>query len=196
MNRLSSILIMGFFALSCLTACSVSENRVLDYDGELTISIYRACFNIKTPDPEQVKKVQDTINSYIKEQGLDFKVEIHDIALTDYASEVRIALDKNEINLLWTGTWESTIGPDKLVSDNRVYDLSDIIDGSRLFTSMDLGQWQASKYNGKNYFIPVYKDNVEGYDLVFRQDLIDKYGWDILSVSKLSDIESMIRFLF
>lgn len=49
-----------------------------------------------------------------------------------------------------------------------------------------------TKYNGKNYFIPVYKDNVEGYDLMFRQELVDKYGWDLSSVKSLADIEPML----
>ena len=41
-----------------------------------------------------------------------------------------------------------------------------------LYESMDEGQWEATKYDGKNYFVPVYKDNVEGYDVMFRKDLV------------------------
>ena len=48
---------------------------------------------------------------------------------------------------------------------------------------------------GKNYFVPVYKDNVEGYDVLFRKDLVDKYGWDISSVKTLADIEPMLADL-
>lgn len=73
-----------------------------------------------------------------------------------------------------------------------MYDITDLLPGTDLYNSMDAVQWEATKYNGKNYFVPVYKDNVEGYDLMFRQDLVDKYGWDLSSVKSLADIEPML----
>jgi len=40
--------------------------------------------------------------------------------------------------------------------------------------------------------VPVYKDNVEGYDFMFRKDLVDQYGWDITAVKSLADLEPML----
>ena len=86
------------------------------------------------------------------------------------------------MNLLWTASWESTIGTNDLVPNNAVYDLTDLLPGTPLYSSMDEGQWEATKYDGKIYFIPVYKDNVEGYDFMARKELADKYGWDLSTV--------------
>ena len=66
-----------------------------------------------------------------------------------------------------------------MVPQKAVYDLTDLIQ-------------YTSKYDGKIYFIPVYKDNVEGYDIMARKDLVDKYGWDMSSVKTLKDIEPML----
>ena len=70
--------------------------------------------------------------------------------------------------------------------------MTDLLPGTDLYNSMAEGQWEATKYDGKMYFIPVYKDNVEGYDIMARKDLVDKYGWDMSSIKKLADIEPML----
>ncbi|MCR5596468.1 MAG: ABC transporter substrate-binding protein [Lachnospiraceae bacterium] len=155
------------------------------------ISVYRATFNLATPDEAQVTKVQDAINEYIKDK-INVQIKLTDVGSGEYTDKANLALASNEINLLWTASWEATIGTNDLVPANAVYDLTDLLPGTDLYASMDEGQWEATKYNGKNYFIPVYKDNVEGYDFMFRQDLIDKYGWDITTVKELKDLEPML----
>ena len=158
----------------------------------VTLNVTRATFNLATPDSEQVKKVEDAVNAYIADKGLNVQIVLTDIGSGEYTDKANLALANNEINLLWTASWEAVIGTNDLVPQNAVYDLTDLLPGTALYESMDAGQWEATKYNGKNYFIPVYKDNVEGYDVMFRQDLVDKYGWDLSSVKSLADIEPML----
>ena len=160
--------------------------------GEVVnINITRATFNLATPDPTQVQKVQDAINEYIKDK-INVQITLTDIGSGEYTDKVNLALANNDINLLWTASWESYIGTNDLVAANAAYDISDLLPGTPLYDSMDDNQWEATKYNGKNYFIPVYKDNVEGYDIMFRQDLINRYGWNITKVKTLKDLEPML----
>ena len=158
---------------------------------KVTINVTRATFNLANPDTDQVKKVQDAVNEYIGDK-INVQINLTDIGSGEYTDKANLALANNEINLLWTASWESVIGTNDLVPKNAVYDLTDIIQGTDLYNSMDEGQWEATKYDGKIYFIPVYKDNVEGYDIMARQDLVDKYGWDMSSVKSLKDIEPML----
>ena len=158
----------------------------------VTINLTRATFNLGTPDSAQVAKVQDAINAYIADK-INVQINLTDIGSGEYTDKANLALANNEINLLWTASWESTIGTNDLVPANAVYDITDLLPGTPLYDSMDAGQWEATKYNGKNYFIPVYKDNVEGYDFMFRKDLVDKYGWDTTSVKTLKDLEPMLE---
>ena len=158
---------------------------------KVTINVTRATFNLANPDSDQVKKVQDAVNDYIGDK-INVQINLTDIGSGEYTDKANLALANNEINLLWTASWESVIGTNDLVPKNAVYDLTDIIQGTDLYNSMDEGQWEATKYDGKIYFIPVYKDNVEGYDIMARQDLVDKYGWDMSSVKSLKDIEPML----
>ena len=155
------------------------------------INVYRATFNLANPDTDQVKKVETAINDYIADK-INVEISLTDVGSGEYTDKANLALANNEINLLWTASWESTIGTNDLVPQNAVYDLTDLLPGTPLYNSMAEGQWEAAKYDGKMFFIPVYKDNVEGYDFMFRKELVDKYGWDISSVKTLADCEPML----
>jgi len=153
------------------------------------INVYRDCFNLASSDTAQVKKVEDAINKYLDEKGANVEISLTEASSGEYAEKANLALANKEINLLWTASWLGTVGTNDLVPAESVYDITDLLKGTALYSSMDAGQWEATKYNGKNYFIPVYKDNVEGYDFMFRQDLLDKYGFDQTKVKKLADLE-------
>ena len=188
-TKLFAVSMAAAMATSCFAGTAFAS------DSEpVTIKVTRACFNLANPDSEQVKKVQDAINEYIKDK-INVQIELTDIGSGEYTDKANLALANNEINLLWTASWEATIGTNDLVPANAVYDITDLLPGTPLYESMDEGQWEATKYDGKNYFVPVYKDNVEGYDIMFRKDLVDKYGWDISSVKTLADLEPMLADL-
>ena len=192
-KKLLSTLLVTAMAAGMLTGCgnTASSSTPKTDDGKVVINVTRATFNLATPDSNQVKKVEDAINAYSADK-INVKINLTDIGSGEYTDKANTSLANKEINLLWTASWESTIGTNDLVPQNAVYDITELLKGSTLYNSMDAGQWEATKYNGKNYFIPVYKDNVEGYDLMFRQELVDKYGWDLSSVKKLADIEPML----
>jgi len=160
-------------------------------EAPVTINVYRASFNV-VPDSAQVAKVQDAINEYIADK-INVQINLTDIASGEYTEKANLALMGHEIDLLWTASWEGTIGTNDLVPANAVYDITDLLPGTPLYDSMDAGQWEATKYNGRNYFVPVYKDNVEGYDFMFRKDLVDKYEFDITTVESLPDLEPYLE---
>lgn len=160
--------------------------------GEKTkISIYRASFNVAAPDTDEVKKVQDEINKYIGDK-INVEIELHDISSAEYRDKANLALVGGEIDLLWTASWEETIGCDDVVKQNAVYDLTDMLPNYDIYTALPDWVWGSAAYSGKNYFVPVYKESAEGYDIAFRKDLVDKYGWDLSTVKTLKDIEPML----
>ncbi len=160
-------------------------------EGMVNINIFRCTYNIATPDKNQVKKVQDAINEYIADKS-NVHVTLTDISTNEYQDKANLALANNEINLLWTASWLSAVGTNDLVHKNAVYDITDILSGTTLYNSMDEGQWEAAKYDERSYYVPVYKDNVEGYDYMVRKDLVDEYGWDLSSIKSLADFEPIL----
>ena len=159
----------------------------------VTINIYRATYNLAQPDSEQVKKVQDAINEYIADK-INVQVVINDIASGEYADKANLALANNEINLLWTASWMGTIGTNDLYKSNAAYDITDLLPGTTLYDSMPESIWTASRYDGKDYYIPVYKEAYEGYDLKFPEAYATEYGLDTSSIKELKDLEPYLEW--
>lgn len=158
---------------------------------KVPISIYRASFNIATPDSSEVEAIQNAINDYIADK---INVEIHltDLGEGEYPDKTNLALSNGEVNLLWTASWIGSLSPDNLYAQNAVYDITDLLPGSKLYGSMPEAIWDASAYNGRDYFISCYKESAEGYDLVTQKSFVDKFGWDLSSVKEMKDIEPML----
>ncbi len=161
-------------------------------DEKVKISVYRPSFNIAQVDESQLKKVQNAINDYIADK-INVEVEIYDIGSGEYADKCNLALAGGEVDLFWTSNWVDTVNTDESVKNNAVYDFTDMLPKLDIYTAIPEWTWGASAFDGKNYFVPVYKESAEGYMLMFRQDLVDKYGWDISTVKTLKDIEPMLE---
>ena len=183
MKKLVSLVLALCMLLSVVAVASAEEKVV--------INVWRKTFNLAQPDQAQVKKVEAAINAYIADK-INVQIVLTDIA-GEYEDQAKLALANNEIDLLWTASWESIIGTNDLVPANAVADITDYLPGTALYGSMAEGQWEATKYNGRNYYIPVYKDNVEGYNFMFRKELVDQFGWDITTVKELADLEPMLE---
>jgi len=182
---LAALLVMTML-VGLLSGCGAS--------GKSKIKITRALFNLEAVDEAQVKKVQDAVNAYLKEKGCNFEVAITEINSGEYVEKAGNAVASKEVNILWTASWEEgKIKTSALVSNGMVKDITKLLPDTALYKSMDQGQWEATKFDGKNYFVPVYKDNVEGYDLMYRKAVLDKYNFDVTSVKKLTDLEPLLK---
>lgn len=163
-----------------------------DSDELVKITVYRPCFNIAQVDEEQLAKVEDAINAYIKDK-INVQVDIFDISSGEYADKCNLALAGGEIDLYWTSNWVDTVSTDESVKNKAAYDLTELLPKYDIYTAIPEWTWGASAFDGRNYFIPVYKESAEGYSLMFRKDLVDKYGWDLSTVKFLPDIEPMLE---
>ena len=124
LNKLFSISLTAAMALGMLSGCgntasntdtaspaetgtATTESTDTASSGDkTTISIYRASFNQATVDSDEVKKVQDAINDYIADK-INVEITITDIAGGEYCDKTNLALSNNEVNLLWTASWNA-----------------------------------------------------------------------------------------
>lgn len=204
-NRMMAVSMAALVAASMLAGCGSSPSKskssadtkktaetIKTKDGKTVIRIVRPTQNIAQSDEEEVQKVQDAINKYLNDKT-DVQVKIKEIPGGEYVDKVNLALANNEIDLFWTASWEGAISCDSLYKGNGAKDLTEIIKNSDLYKTMPEDVWKASSYDEKNYFVPVYKEIAEGYDLMFRKDLVDKFNWDLSKVKELKDIEPMLQ---
>jgi len=95
---------------------------------------------------------------------------------------------------LWTASWMGTIGTNDLYVSNAAYDISDLLPGTTLYESMPESIWEASRYDGKDMYVPVYKEAYEGYDLKFPETYATEYGLDTSSIKELKDLEPYLEW--
>ncbi len=174
-------------------AADTSTDAAAASGDKVQISIYRASFNVGSPDSAQVQKIQDAINAYIADK-INVEVKITDIPSGEYADKANLALANNEINLLWTASWQGTIGTNDLYKANAAYDLSALLPGTTLYDSMPESIWAASRYDGKDLYVPVYKESYEGYDLKFPEGYATEFGLDTASIKELKDLEPYLEW--
>ena len=184
MKKLISLVLVLCMALSVAAVASAED--------VVEIRVVRDTFNLPTVNEEQVQKVEDAINAYIADK-INVKIDLVEYANGEYIDKANMDLVNKDVDLLWTASWMGTIGTNDLVPVNAVYDITDLLPGTKLYESMAAGQWEATKYNGRNYYVPVYKDNVESYSFIFPQAKVDKYGWDLSTVKTLADLEPMLE---
>lgn len=152
-------------------------------DGTV-IRIYRATYNTGSVDEAEVQAVEDAINARLAELGATYTVDIHDIMNGEYGDKANMALAGNEVDLLWTANWWSTIGTNDLYNANAAYDLTDLLPGTKLWESMPEWFWESARYDGKDYFVPVYKEGAEGYMIKMLDSNVEAIGEDPEAIAK------------
>lgn len=166
-----------------------------DGSGDVVkISLWRPQFQLSTVDSNQVKKVEDAINAYIADK-INVEIAITEIPRSEYIDKANLAIANSEMTMLWTCNWFTTIMTDDLVRQNALYDLTDIIKGSTLYDTMPEGIWQSSRYDGRDYFVPCYKESAEGNDIVFPTEHVEKYNWDTSTIKTLRDLTPFLEDL-
>lgn len=139
----------------------------------------------KLNDDEQ--KVTDAINEYI-EPLIGVRVKV----ITNQNTDLKLALAAGEeVDLFWTANWNNGR---TYISGNVAYDLTDLLQNYEgLYSSMPEIIWENSESNGKNYFVPVYKEAANGYSVVVPTAIVDKYGWDLSGVDDLLDLTPFLK---
>lgn len=151
------------------------------------IVVYRAAYNVADPDTDEVTKVQDAINQYLLEKGHNVQVEIHDINNAEYADKANMAWNNGEVNLMWTSNWWATIGTDDLYKNKSAYDITDLLPGTDLYKAIPESYWAGCRYDGRDYYVPIYKEGAEGYKVKMLQSNLDAIGVTADEVTKAVD---------
>ena len=158
------------------SAASSSGSASAAASGKRVIKIYRATYNTSAVDEKEVSAVQDAINARLGELGAGYVVDIRDIMNGEYGDKANMALAGGEVDLLWTANWWATIGTNDLHKGNAAYDLTSLLPGTRLWNSMPAWYWEAARYDGKDLFVPIYKEGAEGYMIKVLLSAADKIG--------------------
>lgn len=133
------------------------------------------------------KAVEQAINEYIEPLiGVTVTV-LNDAENT--ALDLSLAAGE-DIDLFWVASWSNAWN---FIDGNIAYDVTDILaDYPDLYASMPENVWESARSDGRNYYIPIYKECANAQGLSVPTALVEKYGWDLSAVKELKDIEPML----
>ena len=137
---------------------------------------------------EDEQAVEDAINAYIEP-----KIGVRVKTLNDAANPPldTMMAGGDDVDLCWVASWSNLY---TFTSDGAAYDITDLVKNyPDLYASMPENIWEAAKLNGKNLYIPIYKETANATGLSVPTAAVEKYGWDLSSVKTLADIEPMLE---
>ena len=116
--------------------------------------------------------VQDAMNAYTADK-IGVTVTLKPISSGDYNNTVKLDLAAaDDVDLCFMANWT---GLDELIQSNALLDLTDLLPQYKeLYDVMPEEIWNSTKFDGKNYTIPNYKESFSGYSLITPQALADK----------------------
>lgn len=134
------------------------------------------------------KEVVDAINAYIEPL---IGVTVNVINATE-KEELDLALASGEdIDLFWTASWKNGF---TYVKNHSAMDLTELIPNyPALQQSIPENIWEGAKLDGRNYYVPIYKESAVGYGMVYPISLAEKYGWNFDNVETLADLTPMLQ---
>ena len=102
---------------------------------------------------------------------INVEITITDIAGGEYGDKTNLALSNNEVNLLWTASWNASLATDNLYAQNAVYDITDLVKDTTLYKAMpEAPVWEASSYDNKTYSFQFIKNLQKDVILLFLSD--------------------------
>ena len=203
--KILSLLLAGILSLGALTGCNQSapssgaesdssSASVSDGSGqgEETANIvwYRFGFNSSGDYTTALHNVSEELNNYLKEK-INLTVDMQCFSSKEYGTKLSLAMASQEqVDLFWTGSTYNMLTPNELIEDKAVYDLTELVENNvNLYGYMSEEIWNTSRYDGKLYFVPNFKDMGRGGGLMFNAELVKKSGFDVSTVKKLADLE-------
>lgn len=188
---LSVVMVFGLCACGDTGNSVGSETESTEGDnGSYDKIVYSyASFN-NIPDSDTLATVEEEINK-ITRKKIGVEVELKPIAITEYSSNVSLALQGGD----QVDVFESLGDFNTCVSSNMAYDLTDIIDSCAPEAKELLGEdfMNACTKDGEVYGIPTYKPYALTPMVIYRQDIADAMGIDMSQVKSITDLTDILR---
>lgn len=136
--------------------------------------------------PSELKMVEDAI-SELTEERINARVELMPIESSALAQNLNLMFASDEkVDL-----FRSNVS--KFVAQGAVQPLDELLEeyGQDIKKVVDPDWLACGIYNGQLYSIPSIRDMAKGVAIVFRKDILDKYGYKVEDIKDFDDLEAM-----
>lgn len=138
------------------------------------------------------KAVVDEINKYLKEK-INAEIDFQGLPWSSWAEKMALAYQSGEqVDLTFAPNWADFANN---VAKGAFLPLDDLLAkyGQGIKETLDPRFLDGGTVDGKIYAIPTNKEIGESHTIMFRKDLVDKYGFDVNSIETLEDLEPWLQ---
>lgn len=172
-----------------LTGCGGDDKDVAE--NKPIIWYMRAAVN----DNSNKDKVMAAVNEIVKKElGTTIDLRLFDSATWDERMNLIIASGE-EFDICFTANFTNKF--DANMERDAFMDISDLLKkyGKDILAKTDDFMWDAVTVNGGIYAIPGQSKCVNETSIVFKKDLVEKYGFDYKAVKDIEDLEPYLAQL-
>ncbi|QJD87489.1 ABC transporter substrate-binding protein [Cohnella herbarum] len=149
----------------------------------------------KTGKMDKADEVFAAINK-ITQEKINATIDINMIEIGDFVQKVSMMIAANEdFDIVFTSNWFNAYVPN--VAKGAYLPLDDLLEqyAPQTISSTNKAAWDAIKVDGKIYGTPIQQIYARQSGFNYRKDLLDKYGFNPSTVSKLEDLEPYLKQL-
>ncbi|HEX3030434.1 MAG TPA: ABC transporter substrate-binding protein [Clostridia bacterium] len=178
-----------------LSGCGSSDTETSDStsaDKAEKLKPYEINAYFLAPQCKDLKLVQDKINKILKKK-INATIKLNYFWWDNYQSKQQLAVASTKrIDVMFSPSWW---GFNDYVAKKAWLPLDDLLAeyGKDIVANIPPAYLKGPIVNGKLYAIPTAKDMFGTGGFIFNKALIDKYGFDIKTISKPEDIEPWLK---
>ncbi|CAH1219357.1 hypothetical protein PAECIP111892_04724 [Paenibacillus auburnensis] len=142
------------------------------------------------PDKD-VASVEQEINAYLKDK-INATIKINQLSWDKPADKVNLMIQSGEVfDMVYTWNFMTN------AAKGAYAPLEDLLDKYAKETKAQINPayLQAATVNGHLYAVPTEKELGQSVGFAFDKAIVDKYGFDVNSITKLEDIEPMLKVI-
>lgn len=143
--------------------------------------------------PSDLQTVQDAMNEVLLEK-INATIALTPVDWGAYTDKVNLMVAAGEeCDLLFVAPWMSPSYA-QLIANGALLPMDDLLqaNAAELVASLPAGALDATTVNGSVYGIPNQQIWVKPFGPVVRQDLAEKYGFDVTTISTLAELEPFL----
>ena len=187
MKKISKVL-SATLAMSMLVPMAGCKKEAVD-DNVITMYMMKAIDSTESYD-----LVMEKANSIIKEK-LGYTLDLKLIESGNYSEKINVLVSSAEPMDLFFLTDNTTYT--NYIRQDSILQLDDLLKeyGSAIMEKVDDAAWEMVKYNDGIYAVKNHGTYSVANSIVFRKDLVEKYGFDYQNVSTPEQLEEYLKVI-
>ncbi|MFK7693040.1 ABC transporter substrate-binding protein [Paenibacillus sp. HJGM_3] len=138
--------------------------------------------------------VNEEISKYLKDK-INVTLDMQVIDWGSWADKMNLKYASNEVfDITWTTSWDNWVGK---INNKSIIQIDDLMakHAQEAMKIIDPKVLNGIKYNGKTYGMPTNKEFAANKGILVRQDLVEKYKFDLSTVKKPEDMEPFFEVI-